>query len=266
MNPCYGQEPGPPVDLFPVTLHFHGWLTALIKRVRRSNGLLTPPLHRRTSIKDLIESFGVPHTEIGSIQINRQAVSFDHIIEEESSVEISPLRPAVNVLAPCLLRPEPLAAIRFLVDANVAKLAGKLRMAGFDTLYDPQWHDAELADIAEDKQCILLSRDIQLLKRKKIVFGHFVRETLPEKQLAEVIHFYDLSQEIRPFSRCMRCNGTLTPVPKQEILAQLEPLTRRYYHSFHRCESCRQIYWSGSHREPMEKTLKEVIEYRPLTY
>ncbi len=254
------------MNSFPVNIHFHGWLTTLIQRVRRSNGLLAPPLNRRTSIKDLIESFGVPHTEIESIQVNGHSVSFGYIIGEESFVEVFPPQPPVNVLIPNLLRPRVLNAIRFLVDANVGKLAGKLRMAGFDTLYNPQWHDTELADIAAKSPCILLSRDIQLLKRKKIEFGHFVRETLPNKQLAEVIHFYDLSREIRPFSRCMRCNGSLTPVPKQEILEQLEPLTRKYYHSFHQCESCNQAYWSGSHREPMKQTLKELTRYRPLSY
>lgn len=250
----------------PVTLYFHGWLTTLTKRVRRSNGPLTPPLNRRTSIKDLIESFGVPHTEVGSILVNRQAVNFDYIMVKESVVNISPLWPPVNVFVPSLLRPTPLPAIRFLVDANVSKLAGKLRMAGFDTLFNPQWHDAELADISEAKQCILLSRDIQLLKRKKITFGHFVRETLPTRQLAELIYFYGLSDQILAFSRCIRCNGTLAPIPKQEILDQIEPLTRKYYHSFHRCSSCAHVYWSGSHREPMEKDIKGLGNYCPLPY
>lgn len=266
MTRCYGQEPGLTAHSFPVYIHFHGWLTTLIQRVRRSNGLLTPALNRRTSIKDLIESFGVPHTEVGSIEINRQLVPFDHIIEGESTVEIFPSQPPVNVLSPCLLRPKSLAAIRFLVDSNVAKLAGKLRMAGFDTLHDPLLHDAQLADMANETNRILLSRDIQLLKRKKIEFGHFVRETIPDRQLAEIIHFYDLSDAIRPFSRCMLCNGILAPVQKEDILDQLEPLTRKFYHTFLRCRLCKQIYWSGTHRKPMEKILRELSLYQPLSY
>lgn len=137
-------------------------------------------------------------------------------------------------------------------------------MTGFDTLFNPQWYDAELADLSEERQCILLSRDIMLLKRKKITFGHFVRETLPTKQLAELIHFYGLSDKILAFSRCMHCNGVLVPVAKDEILDQIEPLTRKYYHSFRRCNSCTHIYWSGSHREPMEKDIKELSKYCPL--
>lgn len=254
------------MNSFSVTIHFHGWLTTLIQRVRRSNGLLAPPLNRRTSIKDLIESFGVPHTEVESIQVNGQPVSFDYIIVEECFVEVFPPQPPVNVLIPNLLRPRVLDTIRFLVDANVGKLAGKLRMAGFDTLYNPLWDDTKLADIAKSRHAILLSRDLQLLKRKKVEFGHFVRETLPNKQLAEVIYFYDLSDKIRPFSRCMRCNAILTPVPKQEILDQLEPLTMKYYHTFHRCNSCKQVYWPGTHLQIMKKNLTELVAYQPLSY
>ena len=254
------------VDLIPVTLQFYGWFTKLIKRVNRNNGPLTPPLTRRTSIKDLIESFGVPHTEVGTIQVNRRLVTFDHIITKKSFVEIFPLCPPVDVSTPSLLRPSPLPAIRFLVDANVGKLARKLRMTGFDTLFNIQWNDTDLANMSEEKQCILLTRDIMLLKRKKITFGHFVRETLPTRQLAELIHFYDLSDKISAFSRCMRCNGLLIPVAKQEILSHVEPLTRKYYNTFHRCSSCSHVYWSGSHRGPMEKDIKELSNYCPLSY
>ncbi|NPE28278.1 hypothetical protein HNV12_09975 [Methanococcoides sp. SA1] len=265
MTPCCPQEHDLPVNTIPVTIHFHGWLKKLIGRSRRSSGPLSPPLARRTSIKDIIESFGVPHTEVGAIEINQQTVTFDHILTKRSMVEIFPHSPPVNVLAPSLLRPRPLSAIRFLVDANVGKLAGKLRMVGFDTLFNPLWHDAELAGISEEKECILLSRDIQLLKRKKVTFGHFVRETCPTKQLAEIIHLYGLSDKICAFSRCMRCNGILAPVSKQEVLSRLEPLTRKYYNSFQRCNSCSHVYWSGSHLKPMEKNIKALTDYCPLS-
>lgn len=266
MSPRYRQLPQRVVEAFPVTIHFHGWLTELTRRVRHSSALPSFLLNRRTSVKDLIESFGVPHTEVDAILIDHQPVSFDYTIEEKSSVDIHPPQPPVNVFAPSMLRQKPITAIRFLVDANVGKLAGKLRMAGFDTCYNPQWDDEQLADMAEKRGYILLSRDIQLLKRKKIVFGHFVRETLPARQLSEVIHFYGLFEQMNPFSRCMRCNHTLIPVSKEEVFNRLEPLTQKFYHTFHRCESCGQIYWPGSHRERMERDLKTLTQHLPLQY
>lgn len=241
-----------------VALQFHGWLEELISRRRRGEEVWAYSLTRRTSMKDLVESFGVPHTEVGRIEVDGEYVTFEYIIERQSSVDIYPQSPPVDVLAPTLLRPHPPAAIRFLVDVNVGKLAGKLRMAGFDTHYDPRWTDRELADIADAKGCILLTRDIMLLKRKKVLYGHLVREIDPNRQLAEIISYYGLLPSIRPFSRCMRCNGLLAPVAKEEILDQLESLTKKYYQTFHRCRECRQIYWSGSHRDAMEKALERL--------
>ena len=251
---------------FSLTLRFHGWLTELTRRARHGSEPLSFTLGRRTTIKDLAESYGVPHTEIGSIQFERQPVSFDFIIEQAGMIDIHPERPPVNVSLPSMLRPKPPARIRFLVDANVGKLAGKLRMAGFDTLYYPEWEDGQLAEAADKKGYILLSRDLQLLKRKKVRFGHFVRETLPVKQLGEVIYFYNLLNHMKPFSRCMNCNHELHPVSKEKISSQLEPLTMKYYTTFLRCKSCRQVYWPGSHRDAMEKDLEAIRNYSPLPY
>jgi uncharacterized protein with PIN domain len=253
-------------ELIPVTLHFHGWLKVLAGRTRRGEELPTPFFTRRTSTKNLIESFGVPHTEIGGIRADCGNVTFDHVIEHRTRLDISPLCPPVNVLAPSTLRPEPLPAIRFLVDMNVAKLAAKLRMAGFDTLYNPQWGDHDLAEIAEKQQCIILTRDIMLLKRNKVTYGHLVREVNPKKQLAETIAYYGLFDSIRSLTRCMRCNGLLAPVAKEEIQDKLEPLTRKYYQTFHRCSSCFQVYWPGSHHDAMVEELGRLNNYTSLPF
>lgn len=242
----------------PLNLQFHGWLEELSSRKRRGEELRAYSLSRRASIKDLVESFGVPHTEVGRIVVDGEDVPFEHIIERESRVDIFPHSPPVDVLTPSLLRPRSLSAIRFLVDINVGKLAGKLRMAGFDTLYNPLWNDNELADVSDEKRCILITRDLMLLKRKKVTFGHLVREIDPKKQLVEIISYYGLADSVKPFSRCMRCNGLLAPVAKEEIVDQLEPLTKKYYQIFHRCRQCRQIYWSGSHRDAMVKDLEQL--------
>ena len=43
-------------------------------------------------------------------------------------------------------------------------------------------------------------------------------------------------------------------------MAQLEPLTRKYYHKFHICESCGKIYWPGSHQEKINSFVNEILE------
>ena len=57
-----------------------------------------------------------------------------------------------------------------------------------------------------------------------------------------MIRQLDLRQKLAPLTRCVRCNGRLHAVTKDEVIDQVEPLTRRYYDDFSRRSECRQIY------------------------
>lgn len=208
-------------------------------------------LTRKASIKDIIESQGVPHTEIGRIVANGQAVDFSFIPRQEQKIELSAIHPPFDVFHPSLLRPHPLAEWRFIVDVNVAKLASLLRMLGFDTAYSRHFSDCSIARLAALEQRIVLSRDIELFKRKQITFGRWIRNTDPDAQLVEVLHFFGIKGPFVPFSRCLKCNRPLEPVPKKEIEYRLEPKTRRYFHHFKICRQCHQIFWRGSHFDEM---------------
>ena len=228
-----------------------GDLQQLLKREFRGQDKIAHELKRRASAKDVVESFGIPHTEIGVMRANGREISFSHIVENSETIEISPLYAPIDVLTASLLRPQPLQNITFAVDDNVGKLASLLRMAGLDTYYVNTISDRELVKIAHHEGRILLSKDKDLLKRKMIVFGRLVRAITPKKQLAEIIQLYGLREQLQPFSRCLKCNDLLQPIEKQEIIDRLEPLTIKYYDSFHTCRSCGNIYWPGSHRERM---------------
>jgi uncharacterized protein with PIN domain len=90
--------------------------------------------------------------------------------------------------------------------------------------------------------------------------GYLLREQDPKRQLVEVIRLYDLCSRIKPLTRCIPCNGLLVPASKEVILERLEPLTRKYYHSFHICEECRKIYWPGSHQEKINRFIENILE------
>jgi len=239
----------------PVSLNFliNGNLSDLLKGSQTGKHSFNHTIHRKASIKDVVESLGIPHPMVGDLLVNGQPVSFDYIVEDGDQVEVMPLSPPVDFLTPSVLRPHPLPAVRFLADVNVGKLASLLRMAGFDTAYQNHLHDAALAAIASKEKRILLTKDTNLLKRKKVEFGYLVREIAPPRQLAEIIRLFGLENTVKPFTRCMQCNGVLEPVAKEKILDRLEPLTKKYYHSFHRCPDCGKIYWAGSHKDNMLK-------------
>ena len=202
---------------------------------------------RRASIKDMIESLGVPHPEIELILVNGQSVDFSHIVADGDRISIYPVFESLDVSPLIRLRPEPLRNPRFIVDCNLGRLARYLRLMGFDSLYCNDYRDTDVATISQQQNRIVLTRDRKLLQYKIIDHGFFIRSTSPADQVREVLQRLDLYRLVRPFTRCTRCNGILVPVPKETVDPLLEPGTRRYYHTFRQCPDCKQVYWQGSH-------------------
>ena len=204
---------------------------------------------RRTSVKDMIESFGVPHTEIEIILVNGCSVDFSYIVKDGDRVSVYPVFESFDISPLLRLRPTPLRHPRFVIDTNLGRLARYLRLLGFDCLYENDFSDAKVAAISEQDQRIVLTRDRRLLQRRIIDRGYFVRETDPKAQVHEVIERMDLYTLAQPFSRCTRCNGLLEDVPKSAVEHLLQPKTRRYYERFRQCPQCGQVYWQGSHED-----------------
>ena len=68
-----------------------GDLQQLLKREFREKDKITHELKRRASAKDIVESFGIPHTEVGEMRANGREIHFSHIVENSETIEISPL-------------------------------------------------------------------------------------------------------------------------------------------------------------------------------
>ena len=238
-----------------ITIFFSEGLQDLLRQGPK-NDPIEYELNRRASIKDIVESIGIPHTEIGSILVKNQMMGFGFIPEPGQKIRVAEIDAPFDVTKPSLLRPEPIQAVRFVVDVNVGRLAALLRMAGFDTTYENGMDDAQIAALANTENRIVLTRDRALLKRNQVLFGRLVRAVKPDDQLVETLHFFGLSGPFRLFSRCMACNGMLAPVEKAAILHRLEPKTKKYFNTFKRCPDCDRIYWRGSHCDAMATKLK----------
>ncbi len=242
--------------MLPVRVRFHAQLNDFLPEVRR-NAPIELPLKRRASVKDVIEAQGVPHPEVGLILANGTSVDFSYIVRDGDQISVYPsfTRMHMDGIAP-QDTPEP----RFVLDSHLGRLAGHLRMLGFDTLYRNDYEDRTLACISADEGRILLTRDRGLLKRSIVTQGYYVRGTDHERQVAEVVARFDLRGQIRPFLRCLRCNGLLVPASKEEILDRLEPLTREHFHEFRICSGCDWIYWKGSHHKRMEVLIGRLFQ------
>lgn len=218
---------------------------------------------RRAAIKDVIEALGVPHTEVDLILVNGKSVEFSYILRNGDRVSVYPVFESLDISPITRLRPEPLRTPRFVADAHLGKLARYLRLMGFDTLYRNDYHDRELAEISARQRRILLTRDRDLLKRRIVTHGCFVREADPWRQLEALFRRLDLYRLARPYRRCINCNGLLETVEKARIAHLLGPKTRRYFDAFRRCADCGQIYWGGSHVSRMQGLVERLMEHRP---
>ena len=198
------------------------------------------------SVKDVVESFGIPHPEIDLVLANGVSVAFDYVVHSGERIAVFPRFTALDIGSLSRVRPRPLEKIRFVADVHLGKLAKRLRLAGLDTAYRVDAGDADLAELADREGRILLTRDRGLLKRRAVAHGYFIRGTHPHGQFVEVLRRFG-PLDLQPFSRCLRCNGVLGEVPKAAVEAALLPRTRQHYDCFERCSSCGRVYWRGSH-------------------
>jgi uncharacterized protein with PIN domain/sulfur carrier protein ThiS len=235
--------------------HFHAELNDFLGLARRG-AAVTYRFGGRVSIKDTIESLGVPHTEIEAIVVGSTVVDFAYIVRDGDRVEVFP-SPAPTAHA--TLRPPFPGQPRFVLDTHLGQLASYLRMLGFDTLYRNDYPDEELARIASQEPRILLTRDRGLLKRSIVTYGRFVRATDPRLQVVEIVRRYQLAGWKMPLRRCLACNGLLRPVRKEDVLDRLALNTRNYFHEFSQCESCGRVYWKGSHYDRMRRFVEQVL-------
>lgn len=226
---------------------FHGRLSFFLHRDQKDHPI-TVHFQGRQSVKHLAESLGVPHPEIGRVQVNGQEEALGWITQDEDRVEAFPTDNG------CPIEP------RFLLDCHLGRLTAHLRMLGFDCLYQNSYDDSQMAEIVHNEERILLTRDRRLLMRKIVQHGYCPRSLDSWEQLLEVIHRFELTGRMRPFHRCLRCNHPLETVNKEKILHRLEPLTKQYFDEFHVCAACGQIYWKGSHYERMQGLIGQVAK------
>ncbi len=152
--------------------------------------------------------------------------------------------------------------MKFILDVHLGKLARRLRMFGFDTLYETDYADPQIVEIALADGRTILTRDRGLLQRRPVasgqVPGYLVQAEQVDERVREVLTHFGLIDEIAPFRRCMACNGPIEPVAKAEIVDQLEPLTAAHYDEFYRCANCGRVYWRGSHFDKMQASIDDL--------
>ena len=210
---------------------------------------------RARSVKDAIESAGVPHTEVDLILVDGVSVDFTHLLRGGERVAVYPMFERLDIAPLLRLRPRPLRDPRFVADTHLGKLARHLRMAGFDTVWGHDWDDDRIVACSLAERRTILTRDKGMLRRAEVERGYFVRAIHADVQLAEVLHALQLEGAMAPFTRCRECNALLEDVSREAVLDRLPPLVRACYERFKRCPGCERVYWEGTHFERMKRLL-----------
>lgn len=217
---------------------FHGDLNDFLPAARRGVWL-SYECSDRPSLKHAIETFGVPHPEVG------QPADLTPPLRDGDCIEVFPRR----------YDTPPDGGWRFVLDCHLGRLAKYLRILGFDTLYDAQAGDVRLAEASAAGR-FLLTRDRSLLMRKQVAHGLLVRGDHPRAQLVWLAGKLGLWGAAAPLRRCLRCNALLEPVAREAVWERIPPKTRLWCRDFAQCPGCGQLYWQGSHYERMQAWIR----------
>jgi uncharacterized protein with PIN domain len=250
-----GPAPQTPIE---AELRIYAELRDFLAPAQRS-GRIVHRSREPASVKDVIESHGVPHTEVDVVLANGTSVDWGYRVVHGDRISVYPVFEAFDIGPLVRLRPRPLREPRFILDVHLGKLARRLRLLGFDASYSRGASDDELVKASRSERRILLTRDLGILKRKAVTHGSFVRSIDPRRQVREVVERFQLEDRIAPFTRCVACNGTLEAVAKDQIAHLLPPMTRQLYDDFRRCAACHKLYWRGAHHARLHRLVAEAI-------
>jgi len=238
---------------------FFGHLETLLIRSYREEPI-NYRFKERPGVKDPIEAMGIPHTEVDVILANGCSVGFDYQLHDQDQIDVYPVFADVSA-DPILHLASPIPQIpTFILDVHLGKLARRLRLLGFDCLYRNDYSDSEIICIARAQQRIILTRDRGILKQRQVDKGYLVNSDHVEVQLRMTLERYRLNAQIKPWQRCLACNGLTEPVEKAVVQHRLLPKTARYYETFHHCRECGRLYWRGPHYARLKSWIDRVID------
>jgi uncharacterized protein with PIN domain len=241
-----------------VFVRFYGELNDFLPPGRRGR-VVVQPFVVGPSVKDAIESAGVPHPEVELIVVNSEPADFSYTLNNGDFVSVYPAFHSIDLGGLPRLRPKLEGKPRFILDVHLGRLAAYVRLLGFDAAYRNDLTDEQIAGRAATESRIVVTRDRGLLKRAEVMYGYWMRHTEPRKQLTELVRKFDLARQVDLFTRCLVCNTELERADKQVIESRVPPRTAERFQDFHLCPGCGRVYWRGSHYQRMLRLIGRTL-------
>jgi uncharacterized protein with PIN domain len=157
--------------------------------------------------------------------------------------------------------------MKFVVDEMLGRSSRWLRLLGFEVKY-LRASDDKFLEIAEKENRVLLTRDLELLRRAKSrgleVF--YVEGEDEAEKLANISRRFNIKLEIDiSVSRCPTCDSSIKRVERSEVLDKVPSGTLEHINEFWICSGCGKVYWQGGHWKKINETLsraKELLKAR----
>ena len=177
----------------------------------------------------MIEALGVPHTEVELILVNGESADFGRLLWDGDRVAVYPRFEAFDITPLLRLRERPLRVTRF------------------------------VADVASREGRIVLTRDRELLKLRRITHGCYIHALKPAQQFRELLDRLDLTRSLRPFTLCMECNAPLRAIDKAQVLDRLPPAVLANHQRFTTGDLCGRIFWEGTQWQRLRALIDDAV-------
>lgn len=210
------------------------------------------------TIKQLINSFGIPDVEVDLVLANSHSVPFSYLLKDGDYVSVYPKFESFDISSVTEIRNKPLRNLNFILDVHLGKLAKYLRMLGFDTLYQNNYTDQHLIRLSKESGRVLLTRDKALLNVKQVTRGYWVKNNNAINQIKEVVNRFHLLPLAKPFSRCLKCNAKVQNIDKRLLKNIVSPNIYSQYSEFSECTGCGNVFWKGSHYRSMVRFIEKL--------
>ncbi len=148
---------------------------------------------------------------------------------------------------------------RFVADVMLGRLAKWLRIAGFDVLYSNHFSDDDLVAVSRYERRILLSRDTRLLIRKAVSLFIYLESNDVHEQIRQVFRLTGTQALPNLLTRCLVCNEPLTDIARDSVRSSVPPFVFATQTHFKSCPRCSKVYWAGTHRQAVLRTLQSLL-------
>lgn len=136
--------------------------------------------------------------------------------------------------------------MKFITDAMLGSLAKRLRLLGFDVLYDPALTDNEVLRLSLEQERTILTRDTAFASRPLASNHLLITDDTIDRQVEQVLAFFP-APAADALTRCSVCNGTLYALSRNDAHDLVPDHVFATMDAYWRCRDCGRVYWKGSH-------------------